>query len=75
MVFQKSLLSFYRFWVQNVKINFLEKKYFQCRFYRTEVHVVTNWSSRLEKTSNKTLNFVFGRLFNQFLKYHICRDF
>ena len=44
-VIQKSILSFYRFWEQKS-----ENQYFQCRFYQTEVHVVTNWSSRLEKT-------------------------
>ena len=42
-------LPYYYFGYKNVKINFFEeKKYFQCRFYRTEVHLVTKWSSRLE---------------------------
>ena len=38
------------FGYKNVKIIFFkEKKYFQCRFYLTKVHVVRNWSSRLKK--------------------------
>ena len=32
-----------------MKINFLKKIYFQCMFYHTEVHVVTNLVSRPNK--------------------------
>ena len=53
--FRKVFFRFIGFhYTKMCKTIFLKKKYFQYWFYRTEVHVVTNWSSRLEKTRYHT---------------------
>ena len=48
------------------KIDFLRKKDFECSFYKIEVYVVTNWSTRLE--NSKQLKFCSGLIFYAFLK-------
>ena len=49
-VFWNSFLLLQSFWVKNTKIDFfLRKKCFERSFYKIEVFVVTNWSTRLEQ--------------------------
>ena len=49
----KRCLSLHDFWVQKYKNQLFDKnKRFDCSFYRIEVHVITNPSSRLENTPN-----------------------
>ena len=46
------------FWVENAKFDFyLRKMGFWCSFYKIEVQVVTNWSTRLLKILHFLLDF------------------
>ena len=74
--FKNVFFHFIVVWYENVKINYFEekKKYFRCRVNRIEVHTLTNWSRRLEKTPN-TSTFCVGRIFSLFSNYNIFEIF
>ena len=63
MVLWKSFLSNPNFWAKNVKIKFLKKIIvFRVVFFQIEVQVISNPSSRLEKTP-KPLNVCLSTIF------------
>ena len=66
-----SFLLLQNFWVKNTKIDFLKKKMFLnvvffFFFYKIEVYVVTNWSTRLKK--HQTIEILLMVDFYSFLK-------
>ena len=71
-------ISIYDFWVQKCKKQLFEEvKRFYCSFYQIKVQVITNPSSRLEKTPN-TWIFAYDRFFKICFKkliFHIFRYF